>query len=182
VQLIHAVANDNGPDRGWLASTLKAYARWVRITGIFWVHDDAISPFRRQSTPFRSKLTNYRRQFPRISSPTAAATITVRSRLYRRAVPPFPRLPAPRALLPPGHMPSRHRMSTHLRARGRVLTRHRPTAPTQTGNHEPTYPPARAPRHPIIVLRAMYVYSPGIHRKVHYRHVLHTPRRHGVPL
>jgi hypothetical protein len=32
VQLIHAVANDNGSDRGWLASTLKAYARWVRIT------------------------------------------------------------------------------------------------------------------------------------------------------
>ena len=32
VQLIYAVANDNGSDRGWLAATLKAYARWVRIT------------------------------------------------------------------------------------------------------------------------------------------------------
>lgn len=138
----------------------------------------------RQSTPFRLELADFRTRFPRISSCTAAISITDRPRTFsRRPAPAFPapshapaRLPARPPL--PGRMPSYHRMSTHVRARGRVITRHR-TAPA-TGRRSRINTPTRTCAAPsIIVLRAMHVYSLGVHRKVYYRHVLHIPAATG---
>src|SRR5579859_4425704 len=104
---------------------------WIRkLRGIpryFWVHDDAISPFRRQSTPFRFELANSFANFrafhhsllrPRLPSAPTPFTAS--------PVPPFPRLPAPsapprtlasawpHALTPPGgHAPPRTRQGPY---------------------------------------------------------------------
>jgi hypothetical protein len=109
---------------------------------------------------------------------TAPATITVRTRaFYRRPVPPFPHLPAPPAhrpagLLVPGHMPSHPgwaRTSAHEAGPLSVIVR----LPGTDRKSRADVPACTCAAPSIIVLRAMHVYSLGVHGNVYYRHVLH---------
>lgn len=88
----------------------------------FRVHGDAISPFLRQSTPFRLKIADFPANFPCIPPLTAPGLIAVRPRAFPLPPAAFP-APAPAArglparLPSPGRTPSRGRAGAGLRAR-----------------------------------------------------------------
>ena len=161
--------------------TLFAITRDFNLPGIspryFRVHNDAISPFSGESTPFRLEFGEFSRQFRAIRHGQPAGVDTVRHRAFSGAPAAFPRPPPTASRGPPAWS---HDLAGTLRGRsgqggevvgGQVYTyTERATTGRMNARHH-------LPGAPItIVLRAVRVYKSGSSREGLFRALpAHSP-------